>query len=196
MRLSATLIPTVAALALAAVCAFPADAQTNPAKPSSEELVRKALQLQQQNIEGVGVTLASLTGTQMMQLAGPALARLPEDKRQQVTRELQMEVSRFEGDAAPLLKASAVKWAPSTLGAGLKTLTDDELKVLIAWLESPVSRKFQRVSDDSHRALLQKMSVETRPELDPKLKALEERMISKLKAASASAPGSLTPQKN
>ena len=158
--------------------------------------MRKALQLQQQNIEGVGVTLASLTGTQMMQLAGPALARLPEDKRQQVTRELQMEVSRFEGDAAPLLKASALKWAPSTLGAGLRTLTDDELKVLIAWLESPVSRKFQKVSDDSHRALLQKMSVETRPELDPKLKALEERMISKLKAASASAPGSLTPQKN
>ena len=61
------------------------------------------------------------------------------------------------------------------------------LEVLVAWLESPVSRKYQQITPDAQQALTQKIVAETRPQIEPKLKALEQTMMAMLKTASAAA---------
>ena len=164
-----------------------------PVSPAKKELVKKALQLQQTGIESVGVGMANQAAGQVMQMAGPGIARVPEDKRRALVNDLQAEVRRFQNEAAPILRASAVKWAPSTLGATLEEkFSEDELKVLVAWLESPVSRKYQQITPDAQQALTQKIVAETRPQIEPKLKTLEQAMVAKLNAATApsSAPAS------
>lgn len=191
-----TMLACSAAPSVAQVAAPPAApaAAAVASSPAKKELVKKALQLQQAGIESVGVAMASQAAGQLLQIATPAITRLPEDKRQGVATELQAEVRKFQGEVTPILRASATKWAPSTLGTALEEkLTEDELKTLIAWLESPVSRKYQQLSGGAQQALTQKVVAETRPQVEPKLKALEQAMMAKLKAASA-APAPSAPK--
>ena len=145
----------------------------------------------------IGTSLANQTANQVLQVAGQALARVPEDKRQAVAGDMQAEVKKFFDDTAPLLRAAAVKNAPSTVGAALEEkFSEDELKTLIAWLDSPVSRKFQQLSGEMQQSLGQKLIAETRPQIEPKLKALEQVLGAKLRAATgedAPAPAAAKP---
>lgn len=180
----AALITTLAGAA--SLCA--AQGAVSPAK---QALVQKVLQLQQPGIEGVGNALANQTAQQVMQVAGQALNRVPAETRQAVGTELQADVRKFYDDISPMLRASAVKLAPATIGSALEEkLTEDELKVLIAWLESPVNRKYGQIAGESQQALGQKLVAESRPQIEPKLKALEQAMAARLNAAggTASAP--------
>lgn len=179
------------ALAFALVSATTPSSAQGTVTPAKKELVQKTLRLGQANIEGVGAVLAAQTAAQALQAAGRAMARVPEDKRRALASELQADIRKFQDEATPLLRASAVKWAPSTLGAMLEEkFSEDELKVLNAWLESPVSRKYQQLSSDALQALNQKIIAETRPQIEPKLKALDQQMTAKLNAAIGGAPAS------
>jgi len=184
-----------AAMPAAAQVAAPPAAAPVASSPAKKELVKKALQLQQAGIESVGVAMANQTAGQLLQIVTPAITRLPQEKRRDVATELQAEVRKFQGEVTPILRASATKWAPSTLGTALEEkMTEDELKTLIAWLESPVSRKYQQLSAEAQQALTQKIVTETRPQIEPKLKALEQAMMAKLKAASAESPPAAAPK--
>ena len=113
-----------------------------------------------------------------------AMSRVAPEKREALGAELQAEVRKFYDDIAPVLRAAAVKNAPGTIGTALEEkFSEDELKVLIGWLESPVSKKYQQVTAELQQALGQKLVAETRPQVEPKLKALEGVMGSKLRAA-------------
>jgi uncharacterized protein len=190
VMLAGAALPGAAQVAAPPPAATAAPLATSPAK---KELVRKALQLQQAGIESIGVGMANQAAGQLLQLVTPAIGRLPEDKRKSVATDLQADVRKFQGEVTPILRASATKWAPSTLGTALEEkLTEDELKTLIAWLESPVSRKYQQLSGEAQQALTQKIVNETRPQVEPKLKALEQAMMARLQAASA-APSPAAP---
>jgi hypothetical protein len=173
--------------------AAPAKKEAAAVSPAKKELVRKALQLQQAGIESLGTGMANQTAGQVMQMAGPGIARAPEDKRRALVADLQGEVRKFQGEIAPILRASATKWAPSTLGTALEEkFSESELKVLIAWLESPVSRKYQEVMPEAQQALTQKIVTETRAQIEPKLKTLEQAMVVKINAATTP-PASTAP---
>lgn len=151
------------------------------ASAAKKELVKKALQLQQPGIEGVGNMLAMQPAQQMLQAAGQQAGRIPADQREKVGKEIQEEARKFYEDVAPALRAAAVKQAPATLGAALEDkLSEDELKTLVAWLESPVSKKYQQLSGEAQSALVQKVVTETKPTVEPKLKALNESIAKKL----------------
>lgn len=177
----AALITTLAGAA--GLCA----AQTG-ASAAKKEMVQKLLQLQQPGIENLGVALASQTANQVMQVAAQAVGRLPADKREAVGTELQAEVRKFFDDVAPMLREGAVKLAPSTMGATLEEkFSEDELKVLIDWFESPVSRKYMQLAGEIQQALGKQLVIDTRPQIEPKLKALEQVMGAKLNAAAGNA---------
>jgi uncharacterized protein len=177
------------ALAIALASAAALSSAQGTVTPAKKELVQKTLRLSQANIEGVGAVIAGQTAAQALQAARQAMGRVPQDKRQALANELQADIRRFQEEATPLLRASAVRSAPSTLGAMLEEkFSEDELKVLNAWLESPVSRKYQQLSSDALQALSQKIIAETRPQIEPKLKALDQQMTAKLNAAIANTP--------
>lgn len=188
----AAFITTLAgAASLCLAQATPPQATSSPAK---QALLQKALQLQQPGIEGIGNTLANQTASQVLQVAGQAMGRVPADKREAVGAELQAEVRKFYEDIAPILQAAAVKLAPATMGTAMdQKFTEEEMKVLVAWLESPVNRKYQQFAGESQQALGQKLVAETRPQIEPKMKTLEQVMGAKLIAVGAGPAGEAKP---
>ena len=66
--------------------------------------------------------------------------------------------------------------------------TEDELRQLIAILESPVNARFQALGLEMQRTLGSKVVAETQAAVEPKLKTLEQSIQNRLRAAAAPAP--------
>ena len=151
-----------------------AHAQANPKK----ELVAKLLQLQQGSIEGLARNIAERPAVQMMQAAAATLqAQVPAAKREAVAKSIDADVRKFVDEAVPLLTERAVKLAPAAYGAAMEEkFSEDELRQLIGWLESPVNKKFQQQLPELQNAFTQKLIAEAGPLLDPKLQALQRKL--------------------
>ncbi len=168
-----------------------AQAQGSSAAQDKKPLVAKVLQLQQPGIENAARLVAEQPALMLLQQAGLVLQRLPAERREAAAREIQAEAKRYADEAVPLLRQTAVKVAPTTIGPILEEkFTVDELKQLIAILESPVNRKFQQLGGDMQRALNEKLVAETRATIEPKLNALQQTVGERLKTAAGAAPAS------
>ena len=55
-------------------------------------------------------------------------------------------------------------------------MTEDELRQLITWLESPTAKKYQSLAVELRNNFSQKLVAEMPPILDPKLMALDGRI--------------------
>ncbi len=188
------LVLTTAALAATLATTSAALAQTSGTPtPAKKELVQKALQLQSGGIESIGTQLAGQTAQQVLGAVGQALGRVPAEKRELMATEIQADVKKFYDDISPTLRTNALKLGPSTFGSAMEDkLSEDELKTLVAWLESPVSRKYQQLTIEVQQALAQKLVADSRPTIDPKLKALEQTISRRLGPAAGAAPASGT----
>lgn len=165
---------------------------------TKKELVQKILQIQQAEIEGVARNLVERPAAQMMQEAGLALQRqVAPDKREAMGKAIEVEVKKYVDEAFPLVRERALRIAPSTIGAALEEkMSEDELKQLLAWLESPVNKKYQQIGPDARNAFIQKVLADARPVVDPKVQALDGRirLIFGVPPATPAAPaGSATP---
>jgi uncharacterized protein len=170
-----TLRLALIALSALAFTVGPAQAQ------NKKELVAKVLQLHQQGIENIGRVIAGQTSQQMLQAAGQAMPRVAADKREAVGKDIQDEVKKFYDEVEPMLKKRAVELAPATVGAAYEEkFSEDELKVIVSWLESPVSRKYAEIDRAQGNALAEKVVADTRPAIEPKLKALEAAVAKRL----------------
>ncbi|MEO8060817.1 MAG: DUF2059 domain-containing protein [Burkholderiales bacterium] len=184
---------TSATLAHAQSASAPAPAPVSAAK---KELVQKVLLLQQPAIENMARNLVEQPAGQMMQAAGRALQQqVPSEKREAVGKGIEADVKKYVDESYPLVRERAVKIAPTTIGAVLEEkFTDDELKQLIAWLESSVNKKYLQLGAEMQNGFMQKLVAEARPMLDPKLQALETKVRTALgvpaapPAAAGSAP--------
>lgn len=165
-----------AALALATtLCA--AQGASSPAK---KDLVQKILQHQKVAFENMGSTMAGQLSTQVMQMTAQTIARAPADKREALANDVKGEVKKFYDDASAVMREQATRVAPGVVGSALEEkFSEEELKTLLAWLESPVSRKFQQTAVEMQQALSQKVLADTKPAIEPKLKALEQTLTKK-----------------
>ncbi len=168
------------------------------ASPAKKELVQKLLALQQPGIEGAARNIVERPAAQMMQEAGRVLqTQLPADKREAIGKTIEADAKKYVDEAYPPVRERALKLAPTTLGAALEEkFTEDELKQLIAWFESPVNKKFQQASGEMQSNFMQKLVAEARPLVEPKLQALEQKVRTALgaPAAGASADGAAAPK--
>jgi hypothetical protein len=168
-----------------------AHAQPTPASPAKKELVAKLISLQTPAIESVARSIVERPAVQLMQAAGQMLqTQIAPDKREALGRSVEADVKKFVEESTPVVKERAVKLAPSTIGPTLEEkFSEDELKQLIAWFESPVNKKYQQLGPEMQANFSQKLIAEISPLLDPKLKALQEKVRGTLTSA-VSAPGS------
>ncbi len=166
----------VVALFVAAGAAF---AQSTPAK---KELVAKVLQLQQPGIEQAAGNIVMQPTQMMMVRAGEYLqARIPPDKRQAVAREIQADLKKYADQTIPQVRARAIELAPTTIGTLLdERFTEDELKQVIAILESPVNRKFQQLAGEMFNSLSAKLVPEFRPQIETNYRALDRAVAGRL----------------
>jgi hypothetical protein len=89
-----------------------------------------------------------------------------------------------------------VQIAPATIGALLEEkFSEDELKQLIAIIESPVNRKFLQMSGDMQKVLVEKLIAETQGAIEPKVQTLEQGVAKRLglPASSPAAAGAARP---
>ena len=181
-----------AALVLVAVCAGTAAAQSSPAKKA---LVQPILQVIQQNVlEAMARNVVEQPAVQMMREAGLALQQrqTPPEKFQAIGNQIEAEVKKYVDEALPIVRDRMIKSAPATFGVALETkMSEDELKQLLAWLQSPAAKKFQEIAADARNDLVQQVSRDAGPLIQPKLVALDARIrviLGVPPAASAAAP--------
>jgi hypothetical protein len=189
-------------LAIAAACCATVQAQSTPAK---KELVARILKVQQPGMEAMARNLVEQPAMEIMDRAGAALPqRVPQDKREAVARDIQSDVKKFVDDTVPLVRERVVKLAPSSIGTMLEEkFTEPELKEIAAMMESPVFAKFQAMGGELQRTLIEKLVVDTKPQVEPKLRGLEETIAKRLGVsppgdapkAAAPAPGPKSPVK-
>jgi hypothetical protein len=158
--------------------------------PAKKELVQKLLTLQQPGIEGAARNIVERPAAQMMQEAGRMLqTQFPADKREAIGKTIEADAKKYVEEAYPPVRERAIKLAPTTLGAAFEEkFSEDELKQLIAWFESPVNKKFQQASGEMQSNFMQKLVAEARPLVEPKLQALEQKVRAALGAPAAGAP--------
>src|SRR5262249_26880550 len=93
-------------------------------------------------------------------------------------------------DAVPMVQKRAVALAPTTVGAMLEErFTEDELKQIATMLEAPAFQKFQRMGDDMQKVLGEKLIADTRPTVEPKVRALKQNIATRLGVTPGAAPG-------
>src|SRR5690242_18876852 len=95
----------------------------------------------------------------MMQQAGIALQmQVAPAKREEVAKAIQADAKGYSNDVAPMARERAVKLAPASIGPMLEErFNEDELKQIVAWLESPVVRRYQQLAPDMERVLSEKL---------------------------------------
>jgi hypothetical protein len=154
-------------------------------------LVQKVLQMQQPGIDGIARTLAEQPVAPMMQqVAGLLRTRVPEDKREALSKEIQGDFKKYTDATVPLLRDRAKALAPTTIGAVLEQkFSEDELKQLVAWLESPLARKYQTAFPEFQRSLTEKLVAETRPMVEPNLRELDAAITRRLTAYAGTPAG-------
>jgi hypothetical protein len=169
---------TLLILAIAAACTS-VQAQSTPAK---KELAARILKAQQPGIDQLARGLVEEPALEIMARASAALpARVAADRREAVAKDIQADARRFVEETTPIVRDRAARLAPSTVGALLEEkFTEDELKQIVTMLESPVFAKFQQLGGDMQKVLAEKVVAETRPQVEPRVRALEEGIARRL----------------
>ena len=169
---------TLLVLALAAAC-LAAHAQSTPAK---KELVARILKLQQPGIESMARGMVEQSAQQLLARAAPAVqARIAPDKQEATAKSIEADARKFVDDTTPIVRERALKLAPATVGALLEEkFSEDDLKQVLAIMESPVYAKFQSLGGELQNALAEKLVAETRAPVEAKLRALEESIGKRL----------------
>lgn len=181
-------LPLAVVMSLGVAWAAPAWAE------SKKDLVAKLVHIQQADAENIARGITGQALQPRLQAIGQAMASVPAEKKEALTKEIQGELKKSAGEIETILRDKAVKLAPAIYSAALEDkFSEDELRQIIAWLESPAARKYQQYGVESQGALVQKLVAETRGVIEPKLKALDERLKGHFSAVGTAARSGSAP---
>lgn len=170
-----------AGLFLAANVAFAQAASAPAISPAKLALINKLVQIQQPGIENVAKGVVQQMLGQLAQGVGQALQQQPAEKREALAKAIQGDISKFAEEAVALLKDRGQKMSGPTWTPLLdERFTEDELKQVLAWLENPVSRKYQQAALEMGNGLGPKMFNDVKATLEPKYRALEASIAKQL----------------
>ncbi|MDB5732731.1 MAG: hypothetical protein JWQ03_2626 [Variovorax sp.] len=138
-------------------------------------LVKQLLEVQRPAIEGIARGLVEQSMAPIAQGGGEYLqTNVAADKREAIGKAADAELSRYRNEAFPIVRDKAVQLAPSTIGPLLEqNFSEDELRQLIAWLGSPLNKKYSELNPQLGNALTTKLVADVRPTIEPKLQTLE-----------------------
>jgi uncharacterized protein len=172
---------TAAAVAVLAFSANAVAADAKPAaapvaasvSPAKQELIQHILKLW--HVEILGQSMLQEPVTEAVNQARVMLqGRATPEKRDAAMKEITTEAKKFLDDSMPIVTGSAQKLIPATVVPLLaERFTEDELRQIIAMLESPELQK----------SLGEKIAADTRPQIDPKLQELQQHIGMRMRAA-------------
>ena len=95
-----------------------------------------------------------------------------------------IDVQKYIDQASPMARDSASKLVHSTVVPMLvQQFSDDELRQVIALLESPVKKKFEQWLPRMERALGEAVAAQNKERIDPMLQEMTRNVGLKLRAA-------------
>jgi hypothetical protein len=182
-RFPCSLHGRAAALCLSAMMVVPVWAQSAQAGESKARLVERLLTLW--HPEDVVLVMVQRPAADAIQQARIALqGRVSAEKRDATLKDIAVDVQKYVDEATPIARESARRQMASSVVPVLQQqFSEDELKQLIAILESPLKKKFEQMIPQMERALGQKVAEDSRAQIDPKMQALTQAVGLKLRAA-------------
>jgi uncharacterized protein len=182
-----------------AAAAAPAPAAPPPSA-AKKALIERVVKLQQPGIEAMSTDMAQEPALQMLERAAALLqARVPAEKRDAAIKGVQADAKKYMDKTVPMVNGRAVALAPDAVGAVLnQRLSEDELKKIVAILESPEYAKFQQLRGEMQTALQAKLVADTRNSVETNLRTLESDLSARLTAFIEQPPaaaGSSAPDK-
>jgi len=187
------------ALVFAAACALStgAIAQTDTKRALAVKLAQM-----QQKADGPAIT-EQLTNSAVQPLLVGWSRRLdetvPPARQQDVRDKLTVELKKFADSTQKAIEAQSAKAAEAALvPVFMDKLTEDEMKTIIAYMESPVSAKFQALGVDAGNAWAQRIVDATKATVETNAKSFEaaaNRIVSAVATAPAPAPSATTAPK-
>jgi uncharacterized protein len=165
------------------LCAATSLAAAQSISADKQKLIDRVLALW--HIEEAAVVMVQRPAADAMQQANIALqGRVTGPKQQATMKEIAVDVQKYIDEATPIVKDNALKLKAPTIGPMLaQNFSDEELRQLIALLESPLKKKFEKLLPQFERAYGEKLAAESRASIDPKLQAMTQNVGLKLRAA-------------
>ena len=152
-----------------------------PASPAKKELSARVLALMKPAVETLGLQLAQQPALQIQQRAGLALQGVAAERREVLGREIEADLRKYVDETGPLVRDRAVKLGPTTIAPMLEDrFSEDELRQIIAMLESPLNRRFQQTFPEMQRVLAEKLVAEMRADIETRARALEQTVGKRL----------------
>lgn len=153
-----------------------------PSSPAKKALVQRLLTLQSNDFEDLARNIVGQSLAQMVPAVRQALLQqVPPEKREATGKVIEGDIKMYVDESVTLIRDRAIKLAPSTIGVTIdEKFNEDELKQVIAWLESPLNKKYQQLGPEFRGNFTQKLMVEVRPLVEPKYQALEQKVRSTL----------------
>ena len=157
--------------------------------PAKKELIQRVLKLQQGGIERLATAMTEEPAVLLADRASEIIAaKVPKDRQETVAKEVQSELQKYLKDTVPLVRRSAQQLAPATIGAVLESkFNEDELREIVAMLESPAYGKYQQLSGEMQQSLQARLVSDTRATVEPRVQALEKTLGERLTAATSAA---------
>lgn len=173
----------LAAIALSS-CLMCGSVQAQTAPDSRQALIDKLLTLW--HVEDVAVVMVQRPAASAMEQARIALqGRVSAEKRERTLKDIGVDVQSYVDQASPLARESAQRLVRPTLGPLLlQEFNEEELRQIIALLESPVKKKFEKLVPTLERALGEKVAEDSGAAINPKLQTMTQAVGLKLRAAS------------
>jgi len=155
-------------------------------------LIKQFLELQRPGVEALARGLVEESSMPVARAgAGYLQTQVPEAKREAAGKAADAELKKYFDSAYPIVRDRAVQVAPTALTPVLEqNFSEEELRQLVAWINSPVSKKYQDVNPQLQAALAEKVVADTRTSIEPKLEQLDKAVAKALGAPAAPANGS------
>lgn len=161
-----------------------APARAEASAQSEQQLAARLVQLL--SLDNASVALIQRPLAQMLQNAATAMetSGVPAAQREGLLPELRADVKAVADKLVPLVKASAEKAAPDSVGKPLaEKFSAAELSQLIAYLESPLNKKFLAMLPELQAALNARVLADTRDAVTPQLTELQKTLTVRITAA-------------
>ena len=147
-------------------------------------LIKQFIELQRPGIESLARGLVEQSSAPIAQAGSQYLqTQVPPEKREAAAKAADAELKKYFDDAYPIVRDKAVQLAPAALSPLMEqNFSEDELKQLLAWINSPLSKKYQELNPKLQAALTEKLVAETRSTIEPKMVALDSSVAKALGA--------------
>ncbi|WP_377703636.1 DUF2059 domain-containing protein [Pseudoduganella sp. UC29_71] len=166
-----------------ALCAGVPALAAAPIPPAKQALIDKMLSLWHMDSIGQSMLQAPVTDA-VAQARAMLQGRASAERRDAAMTEIVGEAQKFMDDATPTVRASAQKLIPSKVAPLLaERFTEDELRQMVAILESPVKQKFEKMLPELQKSLGEGVAADTGPVINPKLQDLKQRIGMRLRSA-------------